>query len=704
MIRPRPVSFPTFLRASARWPTKILLATLAAGAAIAAQPSGALTEFKRDIQPLLKKYCYDCHGDGMSKGKVAFDELTDADVLAKHDLWSAALKNVRAGLMPPKEAGDDNARPTAAEVARLAEWIKFKALAINPAALDPGRAVVRRLNRVEYRNTIRDLMGVEFNSEAEFPADDSGGGFDNIGEVLTMSPLLLEKYLEAASTIVEKAIPRAARRMPEETATGREFRGDGGSGERLLITKAAKVTRAFRVEHAQTYALAAELEIRGTFDFDAGRGTVIARVDGAEWFREDVVWQEKKTLSHAREFAWTPGRHLVEFEIVPRVVPPDEPPPPVRRQSVAGATSVTVRVASVQVKGPLDPKFWKTPDNYARFFPSGETPPPPGAARDDYARDVLRRFATRAFRRPVDEAKLTQLVGLAREVYMQPGRAFEDGFAHAAMAVLASPRFLFRVEAPAAGAGVEAFPLADDYALASRLSYFLWSTMPDEELMQLAAKGALRRELKPQLARMLADARAQAFVKNFTGQWLQARDVESIPINVRAVFGSNPPSVLRNRDGRTDLDGQWRRLLRSETEMAFDYVLREDRSVLELIDADYAFLNEKLASLYGVEGVTGEELHRVTLPAGSVRGGVLTQGTVLVVTSNPTRTSPVKRGLFILDNILGTPPPPPPGDVPALEEARKEFKGREPKLSEMLAIHRADKLCSSCHQRMDPLG
>jgi hypothetical protein len=202
--------------------------------------------------------------------------------------------------------------------------------------------------------------------------------------------------------------------------------------------------------------------------------------------------------------------------------------------------------------------------------------------------------------------------------------------------------------------------------------------------------------------RMMADRKVQAFVKNFTGQWLQVRDVESVPINARAVLGV---SATRNRDGsRVEFDGATRRAMRSETEMTFSHVLSEDRSALELIDGDYTFLNERLATHYGVPDVTGDRLRLVKLPAGSPRGGILTHGAVLTVTSNPTRTSPVKRGLFVLENILGTPPPPAPPDVPALEDAAKGFGGREPKLSEMLAVHRENKLCNSCHERMDPLG
>lgn len=667
--------------------------------AAAAEP-GAAVNFRKNIQPLLVKYCYDCHADGVSKGQVAFDEFkTAGDILSRHDLWFTALKNVRAGIMPPLEEGVG--RPSAEEIAALTQWIKFEALDLNATAPDPGKVTVRRLNRAEYRNTINDLMGVEFNSEVEFPPDDAGDGFDNMGEVLTISPLLLEKYLQAAEVIVERAVPKVARVMPVQTASGKEFRATegAGTGERMNVTKAVVVARTFRVAQTETYGLAAELEIRGSFDFDPGQGTLIGRIDGEEWFREDVAWQERKILSRGREVRWPAGAHTVQFEIIPRERGAGEPVTATRQQSVPGATSVTVRVASVQVKGPLKPEHWITPEGYARFFPRGPAPTD-AAARDAYARELLGDFAARAYRRPVDSAYVARLVGIARDTYGKPGQTFEEGVGRAIMAVLASPRFLFRVEAPAEG--TEAFAQADEYSLASRLSYFLWSSMPDAELVRLAEKGELRRELPAQVKRMMADPKVQALVKNFTGQWLQVRDVESVPINARAVLGV---TASRNRDGsRVEFGSEIRRAMRSETEMTFSHVLTEDRSVLELIAGEYTFLNERLATHYGMPDVKGDQLRLVKLAAGSPRGGILTHGAVLSVTSNPTRTSPVKRGLFVLENILGTPPPPPPPDVPALEEAAKGFGGREPKLSEMLAVHRENKLCNSCHERMDPLG
>jgi hypothetical protein len=666
----------------------------------------AAANYHQKIAPLLAKYCYDCHGNGLNKGSVTLDEFkTDAEMLARRDLWLAALKNVRSGLMPPLEEGAP--RPTAEEAKVLGDWIKYEAFATDPRNPDPGHVRPRRLNRVEYRNTIRDLMGYEFNSEVEFPPDDSGNGFDNNGDVLTISPLLLEKYLAAAESIVDRAVPKVSKIVRERTATGKEFRSENGgaSGEQLNARKPTKVTKSFTVDQADRYKISVELEARGTFDFDPSRCRLIGRVDGEEKFSEEIAWAERRTLRHELEVNWTAGRHVVAFEVVP--LPPagekaraEAARAANRPQSVPGPTSVTMRLGTVTVRGPLSPERWLPPENYARFFPAGPAPAD-AAGRDRYARQLLRDFATKALRRPADDAKVEQLVGLARQVYMVPGRTFEEGIGRAYMAVLASPRFLFRLELPEAASTAERFVRLDEYSLASRLSYFLWSTMPDEELFRLAGKNELRGNLRAQVGRMLKDPKAQALVRNFTGQWLQARDVEFVPINARAVMGAN---ARPNRDGRVEFDSAFRKLMRSETEMYFDHLIRADRSIAELIDSDYTFLNERLATHYGVPGVTGDELRLVHLPAGSPRGGILTQGPILAVTSNPTRTSPVKRGLFILDNILGTPPPPPPPNVPDLEESKKEFKGREPQLSEMLAVHRTNKLCFSCHARMDPLG
>jgi hypothetical protein len=336
------------------------------------------------------------------------------------------------------------------------------------------------------------------------------------------------------------------------------------------------------------------------------------------------------------------------------------------------------------------------PANYEKFFPRDE-PPAQEPERGRYARDILARFVRRAYRRPTDERTLDRLVEIARIVSLQWDKTFEQGIGQAMVAVLSSPRFFFRMEESDPQDAGKEFVRIDEYSLAGRLAYFLWSTMPDEALYGLAAKGELRKNLASQVARLLKNPRSDALTQNFVAQWLHIRDVDSVPIDA--------PSILK-RDGNdqeVDLSPSLRASMRRETEMLFSHVLKEDRSVLELVDSDYTFLDEALAKHYGIEGVKGKEMRKVRLTKDSPRGSILTNASVLMVTSNATRTSPVKRGVFILDNILGSPTPSPPANVPLLEDAAKEL-GRDPTARQLLEQHRANALCSSCHARMDPLG
>lgn len=650
----------------------------------------------------------------MAKGKVSFDELRDGELTTRTDLWFTALKNVRAEIMPP--AGKPH--PSPEEVSQIAEWIKYRAFGLDPHDPDPGRVTLRRLNRIEYGRTIRTLLGVDFPSEVEFPPDDTGHGFDNIGDVLSVSPLLLEKYLQAAETIVNSAVPQSSRITPVVTAIGRDFRDystsagdapkvyaeDGNRrppsafGRPLSYAETATVSHVFKVPHNAKYHLVVNLELRGPFNFNPARCQLTLKVDGLPRYDEPLGTHDTKPLQLNYDETWTAGEHEVSFAVSP--LPAAEVQVDPLGPGFEDKQKPEVRILSVQVQGPFDSTSRVEPPHYRKFFPRGEPSAVP-AERDAYAREIIGTFASRAFRRPVDDTLLTRLVQLARNVDTSPGGTFEQGVSRAMMAILASPRFLFRIEEPDTNEAKVHFPHVDEYSLASRLSYFLWSTMPDDTLLTLARKGELRKNLRAQVQRMLLDPQSAAFVHNFTGQWLQARDVEVVPINARAVLGLPPP---RRGGPKADFDGDTRRAMRNETEMVFDYIMKGDRSVLELVESNYTFLNEKLAKVYGVAGVTGEPLRLVTLPEGSPRGGVLTQGTVLTVTSNPTRTSPVKRGQFILENILGTPAPPPPPNIPALEEAKNAFGGREPTLREMMAVHREDSLCRSCHARMDPIG
>jgi len=692
---------------------------------------GAGTPFPKNIQSILTEYCSDCHADGANKGKVSFDEFNShEEMLAKRDLWLAVLKNVRGGLMPPEK----KPRPSVEQKKKLEAWIKDEVFQVDSKNPDPGRVTIRRLNRTEYRNTVRDLMGFDFKVDDELPPDDSGYGFDNIGDVLTVSPMLLEKYMQAAETIVAGAVPRVPRVVADKVIPGNVFghAGSKRSSDRYSFYAETNLSHSFKTERAGSYRVVLELEVLGEFDFNPGRTRMVLKVDGQELWQKEFGWQNGKKFRHDVDVKWEPGERKLALEMHPLTAAVDK------------KNSLDMRILAVRVEGPTEKEHWVRPKNFELFF-SKDVPQTPGQRRE-YAQEILKQFGLKAFRRPIDERSLERLVTIAEQSYSAPGKRFEDGIAQAIVPVLASPRFLFRVEETEPASASKRHPLVDEYALASRLSYFLWSTMPDEELFRLAARRELRQNLTAQVNRMLADPRSEALIENFVGQWLQVRDVDGIDINSRAVLARDAGeerNMQRNRQrfqelrdipeekltaeqraeiqqfrdnfrrGRNrlniELDRDLRRALRQETEMAFAHIVRQDRSVIELIDCDYTFLNERLAKHYALTNVVGTnfvgpEMRRVVLPKDSPRGGVLTHGAVLIVTSNPTRTSPVKRGLFILDNILGTPPPPPPPDIPNLEDSEKEVEGHKPTLRETLEIHRSKPLCSSCHNRMDPLG
>ena len=697
----------------------VILATSADFAA--ADDSASLARYREEALPVLEGYCYGCHAYGINEGGVALDAFaSDASVLDSRDLWRRVLRNVRAGIMPPH--GED--RPTEEEITALTGWIKSDGFGIDLADPDPGRVTIRRLNRVEYRNTIRDLMGVDFDTEIEFPPDDTGFGFDNIGDVLSVSPLLLEKYLHAADTIVAEAVPTVAKAPREAARRGSYFRDEDGKaqGDSLSFYEAVTVRHTENVRLDGTYRLIVVAEVDGEFDYDPGRCRVTFRVDGEERFQDEYVWAEGKKIHYEFEEDWSAGDHELSFQLEP-LVPADKQ-----------EKRLNFEVHAVRIVGPMEKEHWGHKKNYKMFF-QRDAPPASPDDRRDYAREVLRTFATRAFRRPVDEATLDRLVSIAEAGYLPPEATFEQGIALAIEAVLSSPRFLFRLEETEPLAEGERFLLVDEFALASRLSYFFWSTMPDDELFELAGRGELRNNLDAQVGRLLADPRSEALVRNFVGQWLQARDVEHVSIDSLAALGlreeydelrrdffrrfrrrgdrnaGNDEDAARTRARFQELrelsdvlTPDLREAMRQETEMLFEHIVREDRSILELIDSDYTFLNEVLARHYGIDDVEGEEMRRVDLPDDHHRGGVLTQGTFLLVTSNPTRTSPVKRGVFVLDNILGMAPPPPPANVPELEESEKVLRDKEPTLRELLEAHREQPLCSSCHSRFDPLG
>ena len=513
-----------------------IMVLLVAAPVYAADPAKA--SFEKDILPILEDYCYYCHGDGKKKGDLSLEIFkTEKDIQQNYKISEQIFKYVLAGEMPPK---DRKKRPSKKEQVLVADWVRnslddFYA----NAPPDPGRVTVRRLNRSEYNNVIRDLMHLDFKPAKDFPADDSGYGFDNIGDVLSVSPLLLEKYLSAAEEIAAQAVAVPSRGKP---------------------------------------------------------------------------------LSPTR---------LTEFQ-----------------------------------------------KQYFKY-------PIPADNRRRIAEDFAREFMRRAYRREVSSVEIKNVLVLARQA-VDAGGSFEEGVRLAVQAVLISPRFLFRWELDGAPDNPRAVRSLNEYELASRLSFFLWSSQPDDQLLRYANRGQLRKNLGKELERMLKDAKAQSFVENFAGQWLELRNLDVYQPD-KKLFPTFTPAL------RSDM--------RRETELLFSHIMGGNRSVLELLSADYSFVNARLAAHYGISDVKGESFRPVSL-RGTFRGGILGHASILTITSDPNRTSPVKRGKYVLENILGTPPPAPPPDAPPLSETGK-ITGT---LREQFVKHRQDPACASCHKVMDPIG
>jgi hypothetical protein len=646
--------------------------------------AGAVPDFKRDIEPVLSQYCYDCHADGVAKGDFAMDDYKSLDEhLADMPLWLRVWDNTRSQLMPPS----NKKQPTDEQRRLLAEWIEQKVFKLDLDNPDPGRVTIRRMNRQEYENTVKDLLGVDFDAEDALPPDDTGYGFDTIGDVLSISPMLMEKYLAAARTIVSQAVRPQQATIPVYSITGDKFKAAAPSkktGKYLAFAQSAEVSAKYVIDHPGDYKVSVEYKIGGSAEASDHTASLKFLVNGKDVDDESLGWDNRKSITFSTKTALADGENLLSFR-VNETAPPKEDDKP-----------LNASLLKISLQGPLDGSHKVYPRDYYRVFYKG-APPADAKQREAYAREVLRRIADRAFRRPVDEPTLDRLVKLANLAASEPKATFEDGIAHATTAILASPRFLFRAEVqPEPDNPGKVVPL-DEFALASRLSYFLWSSLPDTELFELAKKGELRANLDDEMDRMLADSKSQRFIENFVGQWLLTRDVEGINVDPRRVLGIKDLSEAFKVFGQRQ-----RRAMRLETESLFAYLLKENRSALELFTADYTFLNEQLANFYGIEGVKGDSMQKVSLPKDSHRGGIFTHGSLLVVTSNPTRTSPVKRGLFVLDNLLGTPAPPAPPNVPTLEEAKKGHKNAT--MREMMEIHREKPLCASCHARMDPIG
>ena len=623
------------------------------------------------LQQFGKEFCFKCHGAEKQKGDFNFEpHAAKADVLADRKAWEKIAELLENREMPP----EDKPQPSEDQRQALIRWIDQQLTAGDASASNPGRVTLRRLNNEEFRNTIRDLLAVDFNP-SDFPQDETAFGFDTIADALTLPPLLMEKYLQAAEQIVTRALANDRQGPPSKQVPGVTFKSNNSETVRAQDDVAMGF---FREGEA-----VAEIGFAGDGDYilrfhayGEQAGPDLPRMavsfDGKGIATFDVKERSKPGVYEAK-IQTTNGSHKLTAAYLNNYNESAHPDPKMRGDR-------NLFLSRVEVIGPLHIKQ-QPPESFRRIF---SKLPEPGEELK-VACELLRAFATRAYRRPVTNAEVERLAKLTESALSQKA-TFTEAVGVGVQAALCSPHFLFRWELDPGAIKQAEIRNLTDFEVASRLSYFLWSSMPDQELFDLAAAGKLTQQLPQQVTRMLKDSRAQAFTRNFSSQWLQIRAINEIEID-RAKF---PRFTQQLRDA-----------MKEESRLFFDAIVRENRNIYDLIRADFTFLNQRLAEHYGIPGVQGEKFQRVSLPTDSPRGGVLSQASVLLATSMPTRTSPVIRGKWVLEQILGTPPPPAPANVPPLEETKVD---KNAPLRVRLEQHRQNPDCAGCHAKIDPVG
>lgn len=629
----------------------IMIVTLAP-ATVGASP------FESSVRPLLRQYCFECHAGDQAESGITLDAYREVDAkTSDRTAWMKVLRQLQGRAMPPADA----AQPTLDEMRTVIAWLENEASKPDCSGDErPGRVTVRRLNREEYNNTVRDLFSIAIRPADDFPSDDIGFGFDTIGDVLTIPPVLLERYIDAAETVARAAIAST----DVDAAPNRVLPGG-------VLARAGDLDREFTVEHAGDYVI----RVTAWGDQAGPEPPLMSiAIDDREKRRRGVPNERGSPEEHEVRLQLGRGQHRIRITFS-------------NDYYDAKATKNKDRnlhVGSIAVLGPAGILPAEVPEFHGRFF----SRPIPAEAdpheQTDLFKKLIRPVASRAFRRRVtaDEIEGLALVFLAAR---DRGETVERAVQMAIAAMLVSPSFLLRIEAVAPPGRIRDL---DDFEIASRLSYFLWSSLPDDDLFRAAVRGELRttEQIVRHARRMLLDPKAAALARNFAGQWLGLRGLNEV----------NPDKKLF-----PDFDEHLREAVQRETEMLFEHIVRNNRSIIEFLDADYTFVNERLARHYGIPNVSGEGFRQVTVDT-SQRGGLLGHASILTVTSNPTRTSPVKRGKWILETLFNAPPPEPPANVPELADgATGQLTGT---LRQRMEQHRADPACATCHKLMDPLG
>ncbi|MEE8460625.1 MAG: DUF1592 domain-containing protein, partial [Acidobacteriota bacterium] len=656
---------------------------------------------------VLDQYCVTCHNQTARTAELLLDQADVENIGDGPEVWEKVLKKLRAGAMPP--AGMP--RPDQATYDSFATYLETALDSASAAHPNPGRPVLHRLNRVEYANAVRDLLAVEIDGATLLPADDSRHGFDNIGDVLTVSPALLERYLSAARKISRLALgdpdispvfegynvpkyfvqdDRMSEALPFGSRGGIAVRHNfPADGEYLLKVRLARNSRDYitglldKPHQLDVRLDGARLELFTIGGETHGKSAPLFSNNAMGDRAQDIYERTADDILEVR-FPATAGPQQIEVAFLKETSMPEGPlRTPMSKYDLHNYKGGEPGVASVSITGPYDASGIGQTPSRDRIFVCR-----PSSAQDEEscATKILSTLARRAYRRPLTEDDIQTLLDFYKAGHNEGG--FEAGIGSALERILVGPEFLFRIEVdPENVASNTAYPISD-LELASRLSFFLWSSIPDDQLLELAEGGKLSDPvvLEQQVRRLLKDSRSKALVSNFAAQWLQLRSLQAI----------NP-----DQDVFPYFEENLREAFRVETELFFESLLREDRSVLELLSADYTFLNERLARHYGIPDVYGSHFRRVELKT-EERRGLLGKGSILAITSYANRTSPVLRGKWVLENLLGTPPPPPPPNIPDLVESDQD--GQAFSMREAMEQHRANPACATCHNVMDPLG
>jgi mono/diheme cytochrome c family protein len=665
-------------------------------------PASAANAPATEQAALLDTYCSRCHNDERLSGNLTFSNLSPRDLSTGANLeqWEKILRMTSRGEMPPRT----RPQPSAEARASFTHWLESSLASYSAAHPNPGRATLRRLNRAEYANAVHDLLAIDLDVSSELPADDSGYGFDNIADVLSVSPTLMDRYLAVATKVSRLAVGLGPDKpfvtsftVPKEGSIknqGLPSYDERMSDELPLDSRGGAAFRYY-APHDGLYEISGYLNANTNNEVDR--------------LKENRVSLRVPLTAGSHNLGITFRKRLALDESVQTlhnttdiIVMPTEPPSKIPLDFIVdgarvGQTSVPSYhmsprfsqanflrdVVQIDVEGPFDAAGPGDTASRRRVFTCA---PARAYAEEPCAKKIVATLARRAYRRPVTPADIEPLMGIYRSARAETD--FDHGVEAAIEALLVAPGFLFLHESDPPASAPGFVHQISDPELASRLALFLWSSLPDDELIDVAAKNKLHKTdvLEKQVARMLADPRAQALTTNFAGQWLYLRNLDY----------QRPDVVLF-----PDFDTRLRNAMKRETEMFFSAVVRENGSLLDFIRANYTFANERLAAHYGIEGVRGTAFRKVNLDGTSQRGGLLGQASILTVTSYGNHTSPVKRGKWILDNLLAAAPPPPPPDVPALKSTQA---GRELNAREQMELHRSDPACASCHVKMDPLG